>query len=175
MTNAICFSCGAEKFGALTQCGACKSTPRAEGDLALSLVLSDHLSSKTQLGVLAHEIRSHLKLTVPEALLRQAHEALKDPQLLLMLGTDPGKATDGSQARPTPRTAAPGSPSTTRSSSNRRQRVCINHSFSKIPLRCSALPLGMTGAGLLNRRRRSRWSWIMTHAKRRALTLPARG
>ena len=122
MTKAICFSCGAEKFGALTQCGACKSTPRVEGDLALSLVLSDHLSSETQLEVLAHEIRSHLKLTVPAALLRRAHEALKDPQLLAMLGTDTGKATDGSQARPTPRTSRPGSPPTTRSSPNRRQR-----------------------------------------------------
>tara|TARA_Y100000310_G_scaffold304488_1_gene343716 strand:- start:2703 stop:4463 length:1761 start_codon:yes stop_codon:yes gene_type:complete len=39
-----------------------------------------------------------------------------------MLGSDPGKATDGSQARPKPRTARPGSPPTTRSSSNRRQR-----------------------------------------------------
>ena len=122
MTVAICFKCGTEKFGALTQCGACKATPRAKSDLALSLVLSEHHSSKTQLEVLAHEIRSHLKLTVPEALLRQAHEALNDPQLLAMLGTDPRKATDGSQARPTPRTAGPRLPSTTRSSSHRRQR-----------------------------------------------------
>lgn len=122
MTKSICFKCGAEKFGALTQCGSCHATPGDEDDLALSLVLSEHLSSRTQLEVLAHEIRSHLKLSVPVALLRQAHEALKDPQLLAMLGTDPGKATDRSQARTTPRTGRPGSPPTTRSSSNRRQR-----------------------------------------------------
>jgi len=122
MTSAVCFKCGAEKSGALTQCGSCNVTPTEERDLALSLVLSEHLSSKTQLEVLAHEIRSHLRLTVPESLLRQAHDALKDPQLLAMLGSDPGKATDGSQARPKPRTARPGSPPTTRSSSNRRQR-----------------------------------------------------
>ena len=53
--------------------------------------------------------------------------------------------------------------------------VCISHSFNKIPLRYSALPLGMIGAGLLSWQRRSRWSWIMTHAKGLALTLPARG
>ena len=122
MTKAICFSCGAEKSGALAQCGSCSVTPREADDLALSLVLSEHLSSRTQLEVLAHEIRSHLKLSVPAALLRQAHEALKDPQLLAMLGTDPGKATDRSQARTTPRTARTGSPPTRRSSSNRRQR-----------------------------------------------------
>ena len=39
-----------------------------------------------QLEVPAHEIRGHLKLTVPESLLQQAHEALNDPQLLAMLG-----------------------------------------------------------------------------------------
>ncbi len=81
MTSAVCFKCGAEKSGALTQCGSCNVTPTEERDLALSLVLSEHLSSKTQLEVLAHEIRSHLRLTVPESLLRQAHDALKDPQL----------------------------------------------------------------------------------------------
>ena len=122
MTSAVCFKCGAEKSGALTQCGSCNVTPTEKSDLALSLVLSEHLSSKTQLEVLSYEIQSHLKLTVPEALLRQAHDALKDPQLLAMLGSDPGKATDGSQARPKPRTARPGSPPTTPSSSNRRQR-----------------------------------------------------
>lgn len=122
MTVAVCFKCGSEKFGALTQCGACKSTPSAEGDLALSLVLSEHLSSKTRLGVLAHEIRSRLKLTVPEALLCQAYDALKDPQLIAMLGADPRKATDGSQTQPVQRTAGLGSPSKPSLSPNRRQR-----------------------------------------------------
>lgn len=89
MSIAICFKCGNDKTGALTQCGLCQTTPRAESDLALSLVLSEQLSSKTQLGVLAHEIRSHLKLSISEQLLRQAREALQDPQLLAMLGNRP--------------------------------------------------------------------------------------
>jgi hypothetical protein len=103
MTSAICFKCGAEKFGPLTQCGSCKATPRAESDLALSLVLSEHLSSKTQLGVLAHEVRSHLKLSVSEELLRQAREALKDPQLLAMLGARPQQASEKADTRPAAR------------------------------------------------------------------------
>lgn len=103
MSNSICFNCGAEKFGALTQCGSCKTTPRAESDLALSLVLSEHLSSKMQLSVLAHEIHSHLKLSVSEELLRQAREALKDPQLLAMLGARPQSANERADTRPTSR------------------------------------------------------------------------
>ncbi len=103
MSNSICFNCGAEKFGALTQCRSCKTTPRAESDLALSLVLSEHLSSKMQLGVLAHEIHSHRKLSVSEELLRQAREALKDPQLLAMLGARPQSANERADTRPTPR------------------------------------------------------------------------
>lgn len=103
MTDAICFKCGAEKVGALTQCGSCKTTPRAESDLALSLVLSEHLSSKTQLGVLAHEIRNHLKRSVSEELLRQARDALKDPQLLAMLGARPQQASEKADTRPAAR------------------------------------------------------------------------
>ena len=95
MTKAICFSCGAEKSDPLTQCGSCNLTPTEKSDLALSLVLSEHLSSKTQLNVLSHEIQSHLKLTIPESLLHQAHEALKDPQLLAMLGTGTQKENSG--------------------------------------------------------------------------------
>lgn len=100
MTNSICFKCSAEKFGALTQCGSCDTTPRAESDLALSLVLSEHLSSKTRLAVLAHEIRAHLKMSVSEELLRQAREALKDPQLLAMMGNRPQQESVRTDARP---------------------------------------------------------------------------
>ena len=103
MTTSVCFKCGAEKFGALTQCGSCKATPIAESDLALSLVLSAHLSSRTQLTALAHEVRNHLILSVSEELLRQAREALKDPQLLAMLGTRLQSASTGAEAPPAPR------------------------------------------------------------------------
>ena len=122
MTDSICFKCGAEKSDPLTQCGSCNLTPREEGDLALSLVLSEHLSSRTKLVVLSHEIRSHLKLTVPESLLHQAHEALKDPQLLAMLGAGTQKENSGSQARLAPASARPEPRSTARSPAHQRKR-----------------------------------------------------
>ena len=122
MTNSICFNCGAEKFGALTQCGSCNATPREEGDLAFSLVLSEHLSSKTQLGVLAHEIRNHLKLSVSEALLNQARDALKDPQLMAMLGARPQSANKRDDARPPPKAKGTERRNEHSSSATRRQR-----------------------------------------------------
>jgi hypothetical protein len=86
MTTAICFKCGIEKSGALFACAACGTTPRANSELALSLVLTDHLSSKSQLAHYSHELHNHLKLSVPSDALAQAQDALKDPQLMAMLG-----------------------------------------------------------------------------------------
>ena len=92
MGMAICFKCGSEKSGALLACGACGTTPRLNSELALSLVLTDHLSSKTQLAHYSHELRNHLKLSVPSDALAQAQEALKDPQLMAMLGAQPASS-----------------------------------------------------------------------------------
>jgi hypothetical protein len=133
MAGAICFKCGAEKSGALTQCGSCNVTPRDEHDLALSLVLSEHLSSKTQLQVLAHEIQSHLKLTVPESLLNQAREALKDPQLLAMLGVNSKKANGESQVRTAPTATRSEPQSTTNSSPRQRKRRLYQSDLQKNP------------------------------------------
>lgn len=103
MTLAICLKCGSEKAGALLACAGCGTTPRSNGELALSLVLTDHLSSKTQLAHYSHELRNHLKLSVPSDALAQAQDALKDPQLMAMLGAQP--ASDAS-AKPVPTTAS---------------------------------------------------------------------
>jgi len=43
MTMAICFACGAIKFGALCPCDKCKATPKSEDEIAVSLLLSDHI------------------------------------------------------------------------------------------------------------------------------------
>lgn len=86
MTAAICFKCGSEKPGALAVCWRCGVTPRTEDELSLSLVLCEHLASKAQLTQFAHEIRNGIRLAVPDSLLAQAREALKDSQLMAMLG-----------------------------------------------------------------------------------------
>lgn len=105
MGIAICFKCGSAKSGALVACRSCNAAPRANSEYAVSLALSDHLSSKDQLAQYSHELRNGKKLSVPREALVQALDALKDPQLLAMLGAQPQAAT------PTP---APLPPAATR-------------------------------------------------------------
>ena len=114
MTKAICFKCGEEKVSPLISCPSCKETPKQQSALALSLALSEHLSTKAQLAHYAHEIRNHLRLSVRSDQLDQANEALKDPQLIAMLGgvsQEPARSVD---AGTSPRAAA-SAPSNTRS------------------------------------------------------------
>jgi len=85
MTKAICFRCGEEKFGALSACKSCGAIPKGNQQLALSLVLCEHLSPNSQLLGYAHDIKNHLKLSAPVNLLAQANLALKDPQLMAIL------------------------------------------------------------------------------------------
>ena len=112
MAMAICFKCGSAKSGALTACRSCNAAPRTNGEYAASLALSDHLSSKDQLAQYSQELRNGNKLSVPREALAQALEALKDPQLLTMLGVHPAtsapapSATAGRQSAPAP-SAAP--------------------------------------------------------------------
>lgn len=86
MTHAVCFKCGAQKTGAFTVCPVCGVAPRLEAELAFSLVLCEHLSSVSQLVHYASEIENHHRLTAPDSVLAQARAALKDPQLMAMLG-----------------------------------------------------------------------------------------
>ena len=99
MGMAICFKCGSAKSGALVACRSCNAAPRANSEYAVSLALSDHLSSKDQLAQYSHELRNGKKLSVPREAIVQALDALKDPQLLAMLGAQP--------AAPAPAPAAP--------------------------------------------------------------------
>ena len=103
MSMAICFKCGSAKPGALIACRSCNAAPRTNSEYAVSLALSDHLSSKNQLAQYSHELRNGQKLSVPREALVQALDALKDPQLLAMLGAQP--------AAPAP---APSAPAATR-------------------------------------------------------------
>lgn len=107
MTSAICFKCGEEKFSALTACKACGAIPKTDNELALSLALCAHLSTEGQLTHFSHEIKKHLRLSVPEGLLSQAGEALKDSQLMTMLGgrSQPERAASAMSSR-TPSTTS---------------------------------------------------------------------
>lgn len=113
MSMAICFKCGSAKSGALTVCRSCNAAPRTNSEYAVSLALSDHLSSKDQLTQYGHELRNGNKLSVPREALAQALDALKDPQLLTMLGTQLAtsapapSATAATRQSPPPASATP--------------------------------------------------------------------
>ena len=104
---AICFKCGSAKSGALVACRSCNAAPRANSEYAVSLALSDHLSSKEQLAQYSHELQSGKKLSVPREALVQALDALKDPQLLAMLGAQPAAPAPGPSAPAATRQAPP--------------------------------------------------------------------
>lgn len=99
MAMAVCFKCGSAKSGALVACRKCGTAPQTNSECAVSLALSDHLSSKDQLAQYSHELRNGQKLSVPREALVQALDALKDPQLLAML----------SSQSPTPESSEPSS------------------------------------------------------------------
>jgi hypothetical protein len=86
MTMAVCLWCGGFKNGGLNLCPSCNKRPRTESHAALSLALSDDLAPKTSLAKFAHEIRRNEKPSVPADILRQAQEAIKDPQLRALAG-----------------------------------------------------------------------------------------
>lgn len=86
MTSAVCFICGDEKSNPLIACKGCGEKPRHESTLALSLVLSEHLSTKAELAHFAHEVRNHLRLSATSEKLTEAKVALKDAKLMATLG-----------------------------------------------------------------------------------------
>lgn len=108
MASAICFKCGAEKPGVLLACYDCGIAPRTNSEHAVSLALSDEVSSPLQLAKYGGELRNGLKLSVPRDSLLQALEALKDPSVRAILGLQstaastreirPGQSTQPSEA-----------------------------------------------------------------------------
>ena len=66
MTLAICFACGAIKFGALCPCEKCKATPKSEDELAVSLLLCDHHMSVPDLEALSDAMVSGKIHPVPD-------------------------------------------------------------------------------------------------------------
>jgi hypothetical protein len=129
MTKAICFKCGEEKFGALTACKSCGAIPKGDQELALSLVLCEHLSTNSQLLSYAHEIKNHLKLSAPANLLAQASEALRDPQLMAMLGgrSEPDPPLAAKPSSPSKPAAPRPSPAPTSSRTPRPIQTTVLH------------------------------------------------
>jgi hypothetical protein len=67
MTLAICFKCGNSKFGALVRCKSCGATPKAEIELARSLIMTDHHLGIEMLEQMASMIKSGIEPPIPDA------------------------------------------------------------------------------------------------------------
>lgn len=138
MGIATCFKCGSEKYGALTTCRNCTTAPSTKSEYAVSLVLSDHLSSEDQLGWFSQQLRDGNKLSVPREALAQALDALKDPQLLMMLGaypltSAPAPLVAEATRQPSPATSATPQRMATLPQSNKSERRMTNTSLHQSP------------------------------------------
>lgn len=164
MTMAICFKCGSAKSGALIACRSCCAAPRTNSEYAVSLALSDHLSSKEQLTQYSHELQSGKKLSVPREALVQALDALKDPQLLAMLGAQP--------AAPSP---APSAPAATRQPpsihSSSTQRATPTTPLSRPEPRLTTTALHQSAFALLGATTRDDRRRIVELAEEKSLEL----
>lgn len=57
MTQAVCFKCGAIKFGAFCPCPECDVTPKTEDDLVISLAMTDHYFDMDTLKQIGESVR----------------------------------------------------------------------------------------------------------------------
>ena len=57
MTDAVCFKCGALKFGSFTQCPECAAVPRSEDELVISLAMTSHFLDRDALRNIGVSIR----------------------------------------------------------------------------------------------------------------------
>ncbi|MGI0135063.1 MAG: hypothetical protein ACREBW_08925 [Candidatus Micrarchaeaceae archaeon] len=56
MTVAICWKCGAKKWGAFNTCPKCNATPSSEDDLVTSLAMSDQYFDQNTLERMAADV-----------------------------------------------------------------------------------------------------------------------
>lgn len=105
MANAICFRCGKDKAGPFFACSSCRAKPTTAADLAISMVLSEHIHNAQQLAEFSRVLRAGRQPAISDDQLRQARDALKDPQLRSMLGLTSSAAT--SAQAPVNRPVAP--------------------------------------------------------------------
>jgi hypothetical protein len=88
MSTAICYKCGGNKPDPFVACATCGVLPTSNSDRALSLALSEHLSSRAELATFAQELRGGVKLSLARNKLIQALLAINDPKLQAMLNTE---------------------------------------------------------------------------------------
>lgn len=100
MTIAVCFSCGAMKFGALTSCEQCKALPRDEDDIIVSLLLTDRHLAIPALESLSQSIMRGESRPVVDEKAKEVHRpAVREAQRMLgmALAHPAVRTVDGSE------------------------------------------------------------------------------
>ena len=86
MTVAVCFKCGAIKFGAFNPCSNCMGFPQTEDDLALSMAMTDHHFDEADLRKMGETIRRGIRPTLDPAQKEQMLQMLGASGILERLG-----------------------------------------------------------------------------------------
>jgi hypothetical protein len=89
MTVAVCFHCGAFKFGAFTACECCGAQPEDLEDLAVSHAITDHHYEKAELDYIANRIKAGANPQVDPALVQRLKGMMASPvgqKMLAMFG-----------------------------------------------------------------------------------------
>lgn len=108
MTTAVCFRCGAIKFGAILPCGSCGAKPGTEDELIRSVWMSDHHFSRAKLESIAAAVAAgqppilddETKARLVEGL-RGAEAAAPSLSAALGFGSPRGDAVGKPPRRPT--------------------------------------------------------------------------
>src|SRR5260370_11299722 len=86
MTMAVCFHCGATKFGAFVPCPDCSAMPQDEEQLALSLAMTDHYFDVPSLQNMAADLRSGKPVHLAPETRTQLIDQIRAEGLLQKLG-----------------------------------------------------------------------------------------
>ena len=96
MTMAICFRCGATKFGGFALCEECGARPESDDDLITSLLLTDHYHDATALGDFAARIkrgeRPEMRPETRQRLREELERLKRDKVFARLMGLEPPKS-----------------------------------------------------------------------------------
>lgn len=86
MTQAVCFNCGAIKWGAFSNCENCGSRPKSDDELMVSLALTDHYFDLAKLHQIGRDVAGGKAPQLDQATKEGLRPAIE--QAKVMLGID---------------------------------------------------------------------------------------
>jgi len=83
MTEAVCFKCGALKWGAFTNCKNCGARPTSDDDLMVSLACTDHYFDHSKLEQIGRDIRAGHAVQLDPATREKLIPEIREAKVLL--------------------------------------------------------------------------------------------